>query len=419
MSTGDLRLLYLCADRGIPLGGTKGSSIHVREFLTALRNTNWDAEVVALRSECPDHTYLGYPLQVPEEPEAPFFAELLQNVDSRHGARELRSFYDNHRVEQLLDHVHQQRTLQAVYERYSLFGIAGLNFARRSGLPFVLEVNAPLVREAAEHRGLAHHELASDIERFLFTGADAVAVVSAELKRHVQQIAPHANVEVVPNGVNPRRFEGVTTTPSPWVQRESRDFVVGFVGTVRPWHGVDVLLTALPHLIAADPSFRVCIVGDGGDARDEFIARCEEDGVLSRIGFTGAVPADEIPQVLASMDVLVAPYPYMESFYFSPLKLFEYMAAGKPIVASAIGQINDIIVNGHTGLLVEPGDETALAQALLQLRGDANLCRRLGAAAHADALANHTWESRVQATLQVINRAREVSLAAVGAARAD
>jgi glycosyltransferase involved in cell wall biosynthesis len=111
--------------------------------------------------------------------------------------------------------------------------------------------------------------------------------------------------------------------------------------------------------------------------------------------FTGAVDPERVPGLLASMDVAVAPYPLLEHFYFSPLKVYEYMAAGLPVVASRIGQLQTLIKPGHNGLLVSPGDAAELAAALEQLQSDRNLRARLGQSARQTVLSRFTWDEVV------------------------
>src|SRR5262249_55329491 len=110
---------------------------------------------------------------------------------------------------------------------------------------------------------------------------------------------------------------------------------------------------------------------------------------------TGAVPPSEVPRLLAGMDAAVAPYPKLPRFYFSPLKVYEYMAAGLPVVASRLGQLEELIRHGINGLLCPPGDAAALAAALAGLRADPGLRRRLGETARATVLRQHTWEAAV------------------------
>jgi glycosyltransferase involved in cell wall biosynthesis len=131
-------------------------------------------------------------------------------------------------------------------------------------------------------------------------------------------------------------------------------------------------------------------------------------GLLSVTHFTGAVSPWVVPGLLASMDVAVAPYPKLASFYFSPLKVYEYMAAGLPVVASDIGQLRRELRHEATGLLVPPGGVAALAQALGRLAEDPDLRQQLGAAAREDVLRHHTWEAAAIRMLQLAGATKPV-----------
>jgi glycosyltransferase involved in cell wall biosynthesis len=122
------------------------------------------------------------------------------------------------------------------------------------------------------------------------------------------------------------------------------------------------------------------IVGDGPE-REALERQAEIHNIAAQVLFTGAVPHDEVPMYIAAMDVAVAPYRAVQDFYFSPLKLYEYLAAGKPVIASNLGQIADAIRHGHNGYLVEPDNVADLSRALGILSEDATLRDTL--AAHA------------------------------------
>src|SRR5262249_35754747 len=169
-------------------------------------------------------------------------------------------------------------------------------------------------------------------------------------------------------------------------------FTVGFVGTLKPWHGLPTLVQAFSRLREGASNVRLLIVGDGPQ-RTQIEADLAERGLMEATHLTGSVAANQVPGLLASMDAAVAPYPELSRFYFSPLKVYEYMAARLPVVASRIGQLAQILRHEETGLLCLPGDSLALAAGLERLRCDLALRKRLGAAARATALEKHRWDA--------------------------
>jgi glycosyltransferase involved in cell wall biosynthesis len=142
-----------------------------------------------------------------------------------------------------------------------------------------------------------------------------------------------------------------------------------------------------------------------------------ERGLRESAVFTGAVAPQMVPGLLASMDVAVAPYPPVANFYFSPLKVYEYMAAGLPIAASRVGQLAELLRHEETGLLCPPGDSPALASALERLRGDDDLRKRLGTAARATAFRKHTWAAVAQRIISLAHRKSAPPLSTVSSTR--
>jgi glycosyltransferase involved in cell wall biosynthesis len=145
------------------------------------------------------------------------------------------------------------------------------------------------------------------------------------------------------------------------------------------------------------------VVGDGpeGDALRRLADQLGRQ-VAERIEWAGAVPPDQIPGLLERMDVATAPYPSLENFYFSPLKLLEYMAAGRAIVASRIGQIAELIDHETNGLLVTPDCPRSLHEALERLRNDTQLPMRLGHAAQQTVAAGYTWRHAMDTILATL-----------------
>ncbi len=385
------RMLYVCADRGIPFGGTKGASVHVREFLGALMAEGQTPVAAVRRRDRKRGQLAGHPVHVlaPDLPEPPLATP---------AAAEGWEFSLNTGFTARLADLHLDTPFSVVYERYSLFSTAGCDFAASCDLPFIVEVNAPLIQEASTHRGLRLEQLATDVARHVFTAADHVVTVSDAVRDWVLGIAPGARVTVLPNGVDTSRIRPGLATPT-WRRlagSQGEDtFVIGFVGRIRPWHGLELLLEAVAQARRQDPGLRLCVVGDDGGSGRDLHKLVRGLGLEEHVVFTGAVSPEEIPAALGTMDAVAAPYPELDNFYFSPLKVFEYMAAGKAIVASSIGQIPEILDHEKTGLLVQPGDVDALTAALLRLRREPDLARTLGQNARQEAEARHTWRDRV------------------------
>ena len=308
-----------------------------------------------------------------------------------------------------------RRHLQAhpadlLYQRFDPANWSGVALARERGIPLVLEFNGSEVW-IADHwdRPFRHRDLFVKAETVNLKHADLVVVVSEVLRQGLAErgIEPDRLI-VRPNAVDTDRYRP-DLDGRPVRRRLHLDAgpVVGFVGTFGMWHGAPVLARAARRVLRERPQTRFLFVGDGRDRRE--CERTVED-VRDSVRFTGMVPQEEGPAHLAAMDILAAPHvdnPDGTRFFGSPTKLFEYMAMGRGIVASRLEQIGDILSHGETALLVAPGDEAALARAIVRLVDDAGLRARLAAAARERALSHHTWTANVRG---VIERLRERGL---------
>lgn len=375
-----MRIAYICADPGVPVFGRKGSSVHVQEVIRAMLRTGASVTLFANRfdGDCPADLAAVRVCQLPRPPKGD------------PAAREKEALAANDALERALV---TSGPFDLVYERYSLWSFAGMHFARSAGIPGVLEVNAPLIEEQAEHRDLVDRLAAEQVAQRAFGAATVLTAVSKQVAEYLHTFPVTAGrVEVIANGVNPLRFpEGLP----PLIPAAAGTFTIGFVGTLKRWHGLPVLIDAFDRLHNNDSQTRLLIVGDGGE-RESIESDLQRRGLLHAVTMTGAVPPETIAGYLASVDVGVAPYPDLPDFYFSPLKVLEYMAAGLPVVASDIGQISEIITPGVNGVLCPPGSPSALTWALSQLRHDPLERERLGTAARASVLRDHTWDGVMQ-----------------------
>lgn len=282
-----------------------------------------------------------------------------------------------------------------IYERYAFGNVGGIIAGRRLKVPVVLEVNSPLVDELACTRGLVFPRLARRLETFVLRRADLVFVVSEVLRRIVVAGgAREGRVVVIPNGVDGEAFRPLEPARRTEIRRRiglppegnGPMLVLGFAGFVREWHRLDLALESLcrPRLALA----RLVVVGEGPEA-PRLARRAAELGVLNRLHLLGTRRHDEMPDLLGVFDVALVPGipPYA-----SPLKLYEYMAVGLPVVAPDQENLREVLRDRENALLFAPGDADALAAALTELAGDEGLRHKLSACARATVFREErTW----------------------------
>jgi len=252
-------------------------------------------------------------------------------------------------------------------------------------------------------RGLQHY-LAELTTRHCFNQAAKIVVVSDTVGKRLQSYwqVPAEKIVTVPLGADLELFD--PTLEQPDVRAElglSDEPVIVFTGTFQPWHGLSNLIRAFSQVVLETPEARLVLVGDGA-VRAELEIQARAAGLADKIIFTGSVPYQKVPAFVSMADAAVAPYPKLATeLWFSPLKLYEYMAASKAIVASRVGQIVDVLEDGHSGLLVEPDDIQALSQALVKLLKDKSLRSKLGENARCAALAKHSWQAHTEKLEQI------------------
>jgi glycosyltransferase involved in cell wall biosynthesis len=384
-----MRIAYVSADLGVTLDARSGSSVHVCDFVGALVGRGADVTVFTPAPGARGITGCRV-IGVTADP-------VLQDLQRRL-AKELRAVERSPaRAAETLALLLNQPLLEAltrrrgrfdvVYERYSLWSVAGLQFARRAGIPYVVELNAPLAAQQEEYRVLDMAETARAIEQQVLLGADRVLVTCEALRgyAHARGVS-RRKIRILPCGVS----RDLLAVPRRAPRAPSDEFVVGFVGTLKPWHGIDVLLETFLRLRAISPQYRLLMVGDGPLAA-EARSFCAAHGLDAAVTFVGSVPHADVPRYLARMDAGVAPYPPLPSFYFSPLKLWEYAAAGVPIVASASGELPRLFPHRHAALLHEPGHVGKIVKHIERLRQDPDLGRRLARRARTVAK-RHSWD---------------------------
>ncbi len=281
-----------------------------------------------------------------------------------------------------------------LYERYNLFLTAGVRAKKRFKLPMLLEVNAPIYAERKRFDGIALDALAHASERTAWRGADIVLPVSAALGHIVREVTgPAKRIEAIPNGINHQHFAGPFDTDA--VRRRwnlDGRIVLGFAGFVRDWHGLDRVIASIAEDGPEHPRM-LLIVGDG-PARAPLEAQAAALGIASRVVFTGIVPREEIPACVATFDIALQPGVVA---YASPLKLFEYLALGRAIVAPDQPNIREVLEDGINAVLFDPADPDDLTRAIERLTHDAALRERVAEGARRTiAERSLTWERNAE-----------------------
>jgi glycosyltransferase involved in cell wall biosynthesis len=297
---------------------------------------------------------------------------------------------------------HERPTV--LYERYGYSNIVGVILAKMFRIPIVMEVNTPLgIYTTKQDLGKYYH-LALLAERFVLRKATYVTTVSQEAKEILLSRYPGLKVVVNENGVNPRRFSPEVSGKKP-IERFALKgkFIIGYSGSLMWWHGIPVLLKAMEMVRRKLPEAHLLLMGDSG-LRQEYEALTKKLSIDDVVTFTGLVSYEKMPGFLAACDVMVAPYlPVLAQvpFHGSPIKVFEYMAMAKPVVASNLGQISAILEHRETGLLVTPGDVNELADVIVELGGDPQLARTLGYNARSESM-KYTWKANGDRLLEAI-----------------
>lgn len=296
------------------------------------------------------------------------------------------------------------RCADLVYQRYALGSFAGLEIARRLGVPLVLEFNGSELW-VERNWGSGHMRLGATLEALEqrnLADASLIVVVSDVLREQlVERGIDPRRILVNPNGVDVEALAPLRErSPAAWRAELGLPEAptVGFIGTFGQWHGAPLL----PAIAAGVPEARFVIVGDGLQ-RPDVEAEVDRLGVRDRVLLTGLVEREEALRHLAGCDVCLSPHvPNADGsrFFGSPTKLFEYMGLGKAIVAADLEQIGEVIEHERTGLLHPPGDTAAAATAVRRLLGDDGLRERLAGAALVEAERTYSWRAHTRRILE-------------------
>lgn len=390
LKTNAVKILYHHRTRS---GDAQG--IHIYEMVKAFRDLGHSVEIAALvKSATPNE----------ENAQRRAWSRLTGWVPS--WLYELMSLVYNVYGYWHLSKVIRKEHPDLIYERYSLNTFCGIWASWRFRVPIVLEVNLPLYYELSRFGKLSFKKFARFSERWISSHSTWTIVVSAEMKRYlIREGVPAEKLIVMTNGIDPKSFHPAI---SGTVVRErfnvtENTIVVGFVGWFREWHGLEALLKLMHEAELAKRGVRLLLVGNG-PAYDKLRRFAEEHDLLSAVIFAGAVARSEVPSFIAAMDIAVLP---KTNDYGCPMKVIEYMAMGKCIVAPDQPVIRELLEDKVSAYLFTPDDSEALKRVLLEAIYDPSSRAFFGARAHDVARGrNFLWSRNAADTLKLVFGAR-------------
>lgn len=382
-----------------------GQAVHVRELIGALRGAGHIVHECALVPKATQHVAgpaavatpfpvakgggLWRRLRLPRTA-----VEILEVLYNRRGLRMLRTAARDCRPD-------------VIYERHALHCHAGLDAARELGLPLLLEVNSPMVDEMQQLGLLRFPGTATRTERRVLAGADAVLAVTGVLRQLlIARGARPERVHVIPNGVDLERYQpaALATAAAAVRQRLALPpdaFALGFVGYMRPWHRLDLVLEVMAR--PACRRLHLVLIGRG-PALEPLRQQATAMGLGARLHAVGEVAPELVPAHVRALDGALIP---AINPYASPLKLFDSLAAGVPTIAPDQPNLRELVEDGEHALLFAPGSAPALAarvEALLQQR---DLGPRLGAAGRQRLLQQDwTWAGNARRVVAIARRLR-------------
>ncbi len=397
-----MKVAYVLAE-DISFHGTSGASAHVRNVVEQLEERGHSVELVSRVSR--SH-------EVESEHSSELSRGALRSVASallprviKAGFRDWRTRRGNRRLVQKNSELLQQADL--IYERDAFQSFGTQRVASRIDTPWVLECNgffweeeSPLPTPVSPDRYRRRH-----VEKW--EAADQLIVVSESFKTNVVQegVAPE-KISVIHNGVNLEPYREVSSSRVEAFRKEwglNGSMVVGFLGHMLPWHRIDLFVDAIGALRKSGYNVQGLLVGGG--RWKKYRTYADQEGLAEQIVFSGPVPPGDVPEAVAAMDVCTAPGVLEPG---SPVKLFDYGAAGKPVVATNASSVTEIITDEENGLLFNQGSLESLLGEIVRFLENEELRYQLGSAIRAKVEKEHTWEKvgeRTEKVLQSVARA--------------
>ena len=394
----NLNILYLIGDRGLDLTKGEGYKIHVLKIIDGLKKKG----------------HKVFSLNINENPSLPEFENYLT---IRH--KYLSFFF--HRIFpftgtlnsiNILLHIiklNKFYRFDIIHERFGLYAYGGILASKLLHIPHIIEINGPNIEEKklfTKDIAPIQKFIAKMIRRFCLKNTNHIVAVSHNLKAFLMDnhLVKHPdNITVLPNAADVAAFDKHFDVQGIKASLSLEDkFIVTYIGTLQVWYAIEDVISAFPAVLKEVPNACLLIIGTG-QAQKKLENLADHLGISGNVRFLGYVSHNRIPEMLSIADVVVAPFKELGMpFFGSAIKIFEYLSAGKAIVASKIGQLTEVLQDQHTALLVTPSCIEELANAIIRLSNDKQLRDYLAKNAKIEAQ-KYSWDKYVDKLVEIYN----------------
>jgi glycosyltransferase involved in cell wall biosynthesis len=383
-----MKILYYSPHPNLNLAAPSGPGTHMREVINAFRQMGHEVETLILGGE---EMNQDDNIQFKESGSKQILKKILpESVWQTLKDVRLRRF--DRYAEQVLKEKIKDFQPDLVYERGYYLMTSGVKMSKAAGLRHMIELNAPYPEEKIAMEGQSFLINKSNVcEYEQVTMSERVIVVSSALEKYLSDRYPEAEGKIVvtPNAININKLQvdqAKCTALRTKLNFEEKT-VIGFVGSIFPYHGVDRLLDAFTSMEGDYPNARLLIVGDG-ETRPQLEEKCERLGLSDKVHFSGNVRHADVPNYIELMDITVMP---KSNWYGSPVKIFEYGLLKKAIIAPDNVPVRDVMIPDVDGILIlDSVDE--LKSALTKLLKDEELRQRVADSFHQKVTTQHRWQ---------------------------
>ncbi len=389
MNNKSYRILYLCADPGVPIFGRKGCSTHVRESCHFLSQRGHSVFLLAANPGEDNRSQVNFQLDF-------FNAHKTKALGA-----DFRLILDNLTLRRRLLKICREFKPQIIYERYSLYSVAGELIARKLKIPRILEINAPLATEIKDR--LHFPRLAQLSESHIFKNADYFIVVSPVLREQLLSLGiPQARIVIQPTAIDPEMFNAsISPPPADLQNRCNGKVVIGYVGNLAHYHRLKFLFDIAQNFKARQLPVLFLIIGGEQKRVEKYKNYVAQHDLRDYFIFTGSLNYKEVPAFLSMIDIGIIPHCYP---WTAPIKMFEYAALKKPIIAPDYPAMRHFFHAEAYWLLFPPEDVSAIEERIMKLLSDTSLRKKIGELNYGRLLSGFTPQHYVAQVENIISQ---------------